>query len=122
MRVPLPERHDESVTLLPFQIAFADFAPALTFEHMIERRRRMAVNLRRFFGLEKLDLTRHRWISIATGGRIDIAQQCAIVWISVGVAHRLKRLVGIFERIATWHSAPVGIVLFRRACKTQTVQ
>src|ERR1044072_6574534 len=101
----LPERHDERVAMLPFEVAFADPGAALPSHNVINRRARMAVSAGEFLALEELNLARYGRISIAPGYRIDVAQQSTIIGIALMIAHSAKRGVGFFPRITKRHTA-----------------
>ena len=73
MRMPLPKRDDERISLLPFEVTLSHGGSALSFEHVIQGRAGMAMVFGFLCGFEKLNLTGHGRISVAGGGRIDIA-------------------------------------------------
>ena len=53
VRMPLPERHHESVTLLPLQVTLANSGPAPAANYVIDRRAGVAM---RFSGMESITL------------------------------------------------------------------
>src|SRR5262245_26767790 len=100
MRVPLPERHDESVAFFPLQVPLADSGATLALKNMINRGARVAVRLGILFGSKKLHLTRHGRIRIATGRWIYVAQQATVERIALSRAQRAERFIDIFPGIA----------------------
>src|SRR5262245_47033010 len=120
--MPLPKRYDERISLLPFEMAFLYRSPASSFENVIEGRAGMTMHPGFLFGFKKLNLTRHHQVSKSNRCRIDITQQCTIVWVAGAVAHSLKGFVGILPRVAERNSTPVVLVFLGCARKTETTK
>src|SRR5678816_700446 len=78
----------------------------------------MSVCLGRLLSIDKLNLTRHRWIGVTTRSRINVAQQGSVVGIAIARAHCFERFVNIFECISKWYAAPIDLVLLGRSRKT----
>src|SRR5215468_9530527 len=75
VRMPLPKRYDERISLLPFEMAFPYRSPASSFENVIEGRAGMTMHPGFLFGFKKLNFTRHRRVGKSSRCRIDITQQ-----------------------------------------------
>ncbi len=80
--VPLPERDNESVPLLPFQVALPDGRPAPSAEDMVERRACVAVGLGAYSRTEALDFAGHGRQGTSPGRGIDVADQMSVERIS----------------------------------------
>ena len=89
MRVRLPQGHHEGVPFFPFEMALAHGSSTPSLENMVERGAGVSMYSSFFPGFEKLDLAGHRRIGESARGGIDVAEQGAIVWIALAVAHRL---------------------------------
>src|SRR5262250_2403887 len=122
VRMPLPKRYDERISLLPFEMAFPYRSPASSFENVIEGRAGMAMHPGFLFGFKKLNLTRHRRVGKSSRCRIDITQQRTIVWVAGAVAHSLEGFVGILPRVAEGNPTPVVLVFLGCARKTETTK
>jgi hypothetical protein len=54
---------------------------------------------------EQLNLARHSWIGVPAGGRIDVAQQSAVMGILIVFAHQFERFVRILPCITEGNTA-----------------
>ena len=120
--MPLPERHHESVTLLPLQVTFANSGPPLAANDMVDRRAGVAMRFSGLFAFEKLHLAGHRRIGVAAGDGIDITQQPPVIRIAVAVAHRSKRRVSVLPSITKRYAARMAVLCFHRARKAHSAK
>src|SRR5207237_10681469 len=87
--VLLTPGHHEVVPFFPFEMALAHGSSTPSLENMVEGGAGVSMYSSFFPGFEKLDLAGHRRIGESARGGIDVAEQGAIVWIALAVAHRL---------------------------------
>src|SRR5688572_22872531 len=103
--MPLPKRNNKRITLLPFEEAFSNGSPAAAFENMIDRRAGMPMYFGYLIWPKQLNLARHCCISVPASGRIDIAQQSAVMRILIVFAHQFERFVCILPCITEGNTA-----------------
>ena len=93
--MPAPQRHDETIPLLPFQSFTIDLSRPAAAEDVVNAGASVTMALGLLAGAEHLDTTEQRWKRRAAGQRIDIIQSDAIVGIGDFLSELLQSRVGI---------------------------
>jgi hypothetical protein len=75
VRMPLPQRNDEGISFLPFEVTLSHGRSALSSKDVVQRRAGVPMHFRFLVTLKELNLARHGWVGESARGGIDIAQQ-----------------------------------------------